>query len=80
MATVGRETLRQRLTDILVNNTVINEVFVEPTQQPGEPDLMGVTVVEVQGDFVVFNQAGSPGMGRIIVLLDSIIALDLGAI
>lgn len=82
--TVGRETLRQQLVDLAANNTVINEVYIEPTQFPGEPDLMGVTIESVQGQYVTFSQAGASPIGpggtnRFIVSLDRIIAIDTGA-
>lgn len=75
---IGRETLRQELVDLANNETMINEVYVRQTQQTGEPDLMGVTVEDVEGNYVIFNQSGSPGMGKIAVLLDQIIAIDIG--
>lgn len=73
---VGFESLRSQLVQLAANNTVINEVYIVQTQQTGEPDLMGVTVQSVQGNFVVFSQSGSPGMGRVTVRIDSIVAID----
>lgn len=77
MAFPGKESLRGRLAQLQLAGTVIAEVYVLATQIPGEPDLTAVTVKELQGDFVIFNQAGSGGLGDIIVLIDKIVAIDI---
>ncbi|MCM3732391.1 hypothetical protein M3196_12035 [Fictibacillus nanhaiensis] len=57
---------------------VIAEVFLmNSNQPPGTPDLTGVRVVEVGGDFVVFSQAGSAGAGLYVVPLDKILLVEL---
>ncbi|RZT23162.1 MULTISPECIES: hypothetical protein [Fictibacillus] len=68
--------------DLFVNcfreQTVIAEVFLQNSNQPaGTPDLTGVRVYEVGGDFVVFSQAGSAGSGLYVVNLDRILLVEL---
>lgn len=75
--TTGSQNLRSRLIQLAGTGQTINEVYVLATQVPGEPTLIGVTVVEVEGDFVTFNQTGSGGVGNIIVLIDKIVAIDV---
>lgn len=59
------------------SNTILNTVYTLDTQEmDGEPSLMGVTVVDVGFDFVLFNQPGSGATGAVLVLIDKIVALD----
>lgn len=76
MPIVDRLALRAQLAFLAASGQVINEVYVLATQIPGEPLLTGVTVKKVSGNFVVFNQAGSGGIGEITILIDKIIGLD----
>lgn len=71
-------TLRAYFISLYFNRTVISEVFLQNSNQPsGTPDLTGVIVVEVSGDYVVFAQSGSAGATRYIVNLDRILLIDL---
>ncbi|HEX7065107.1 MAG TPA: hypothetical protein VF199_08600, partial [Bacillales bacterium] len=70
------QTLRSQLLIWEARGTVLEAVYVERTQHDDEPDLFGVTVQEVGGNFVVFNQAGSGGIGNIYVRIDQIVAID----
>ncbi len=49
---------------------------LDTQEMDGEPSLMGVTVVDVGFDFVLFNQPGSGATGAVLVLIDKIVALD----
>ncbi|WP_144701094.1 hypothetical protein [Fictibacillus phosphorivorans] len=57
---------------------IISEVFLLSSNQPsGTPDLTGVRVLEVGGDYVVFTQAGSAGAVRSYVPIDKILSVEL---
>ncbi len=59
------------------SNTIIDSVYIYDTHElDGEPNLMGVTVVEVGCDFVLFNQPGSGATGSVLVPIDKIVAMD----
>ncbi|MFC7371821.1 hypothetical protein ACFQPF_09035 [Fictibacillus iocasae] len=77
MALVDRIALRAQLALLAASGQLISEVYVLATQIPGEPDLTGVTVKRVSGNFVTFNQAGSGAIGDIIIAIDKIVAIDL---
>lgn len=63
---------------LLASQQLISEVFLIDSNQPaGTPDLTGVRVLEVGGDFVVFTQAGSAGATRSYVALDKILLVEL---
>jgi hypothetical protein len=69
---------RQLLIRFLAEQTVIAEVFLlDSNMPPGTPDLTGVRVVEVAGNFVVFAQAGSAGAGLYVVPLNKILLIEL---
>ncbi|MDR7072043.1 hypothetical protein [Fictibacillus barbaricus] len=78
MPIVSRYALRAQLALLAASGQLINEVYVLGTQIPGEPDLTGVTVKRVDGNFVTFNQASSGTiLGDIVVVIDKIVAIDL---
>lgn len=63
---------------LLASQQLISEVFLVDSNQPaGTPDLTGVRVLEVGGDFVVFTQAGSAGSTRSYVPLSQILLVEL---
>lgn len=69
---------RQLFIRYMIEQYVIAEVFLlDSNQPPGTPDLTGVRVVEVAGDFVVFSQAGSAGAGLYVVPLEKILLVEL---
>lgn len=69
----GHESLRTLLSRFLRNGTLINEVTLQDT----DLTLMGVTVQSVQGQYVVFTDQGSPGIGSMHVAIDKIVAIDV---
>lgn len=70
-------TFRALLHEMKNSNTLIGSVYTADTGLlDGELDLVGVTVLQVGFDFVVFNQAGSGGTGAVVVPLDKIIGID----
>ncbi|WP_170006460.1 hypothetical protein [Bacillus fonticola] len=71
---INTNSLRDQFIEFLETGAVITELYVLDTQVTGEPDLTGLTVVEVQANFVVFQQVASPGVGLIYVVLDKIVA------
>lgn len=73
MARSNRLTFQRQLASLAANGTVIAEVVLRATDYT----LMGVTVEEVQADYVVFNEGGSGGAGRVIVQMNNIVALNL---
>ncbi len=68
----GNEALRTLLSRLMRNETLINEVVLED----GGFNLMGVSIQSVQGQYVVFNDAGSGGLGTVYVVIDKIVAID----
>ncbi|MCM3719140.1 hypothetical protein [Fictibacillus phosphorivorans] len=76
MPIVDRLAIRAQLAFLAASGQIINEVYVLGTQIPGEPLLTAVTVKKVSGNFVVFNQAGSGGLGDVIIVIDKIVGLD----
>jgi hypothetical protein len=70
--------IKQFLNALRAQNALITEVFLQNSNQPqGTPDLTGVTVEEVGGDYVVFAQAGSAGATLYYVNLDRILLIDM---
>ncbi len=69
----GNESLRTLLSRLLRSGTLINEVVL----QDSDFTLMGVTVQSVQGQYVVFGDQGSPGMGTVYVAIDKIVAIEV---
>ena len=65
------------LRQYLLTGTTIAEVFIRPTQIPGEPDITNVRVVAIGNDSVTFAPAGSFGGGLIIVRFEDIVAIEL---
>jgi hypothetical protein len=75
---VNGRSLRDYLISYHLTNTLISEVFLHDTNMPdGLPDLTGVVVREVGGDFVRFGQVGSPGSSDIIVAIDRIQVVEV---
>jgi hypothetical protein len=69
---------RYLFVQLLATQQIIAEVFLVDSNQPaGTPDLSGVRVAEVGGDYVVFSQAGSAGATRYYVSLEKILLVDL---
>lgn len=75
---VNGYSIRDYLVSYLLQNTVLAEVYLMDSNQPdGTPDLTGVVVREVGGNFVRFGQVGSAGSADIIVALDKIQVIEL---
>ncbi len=72
----GNRSLRRYLLDLMLAGTVITQVYVLQTQIPGEPDLTGVRVIDLEGDYVRFEFVASPGAGTVLVVLDKIVAIE----
>ncbi|MGC4375436.1 hypothetical protein WD019_00655 [Fictibacillus sp. Mic-4] len=70
-------TIRSQLLAIKNSGATISQVFVDATQIPGEPVLMGVQVLSVDLNFVVFIQPGSGGSTTITIRLDAIIGWEM---
>lgn len=68
----GNESLRTLLSRLLRSGTLINEVVL----QDSDLNLMGVTIQSVQGQYVVFRDQGSPGIGTVYVAIDKIVAIE----
>ncbi|WP_077615588.1 hypothetical protein [Caenibacillus caldisaponilyticus] len=68
---VGRVNLRSELIALANQGVTINEVSLSNGQS-----LFGVTILAVEGDFVVFSEAGSAGITNVIVDLADIVFID----
>jgi hypothetical protein len=78
LAIVNGNSIRDLLISYLLQGTIITEVFLENSNQPaGTPDLAGVVVREVGGNYVIFSQAGSAGSTRLVVVLDKILVIEV---
>ncbi|MBF0708221.1 hypothetical protein IQ283_16590 [Alkalihalobacillus hwajinpoensis] len=70
-------TFRALLHQMKNSNTIIDTVYTFDTHEmEGEPNIIGVTVVEVGFDFVIFNQPGSGATGAVLVPIDKIVSMD----
>ena len=69
-------TFRFLLRQYLVSGAVIGEVFISPTNTPGEPDLTNVRVVSLSQDSVTFAPAGSPTTGLVTIRLENVIGIE----
>ncbi|MFK3959520.1 hypothetical protein [Guptibacillus hwajinpoensis] len=70
-------TLKALLYQMKNSNAIIDSVYTFDTHElDGEPNLMGVTVVDVGFDFVLFNQPGSGGNGAVLVPIENIVSID----
>ncbi|MBY6036301.1 hypothetical protein KUV80_06540 [Fictibacillus nanhaiensis] len=77
MAGISSQSLRDYLVSLYINGKVITEVYLENSnQEPGTPDLTGVTVVEVTGNYVTFAQAGSAGAATMCVPFEKILLIE----
>jgi len=75
---VNGHSIRDYLISYLLRGVVISEVYITDTNlPPGEPDLAGVVVLEVGGDFVRFGQAGSAGSSGYIIAINRIAGIEV---
>lgn len=70
---IGNQKFENMFRQWLLNNTVLAEVH---TMNPNLM-LVGVTILEVHSDYIVFSEAGSAGAARVFVKIDHIVAVEL---